>query len=85
MFNRNLKWRASSTVLTVGLLLGTFHLATDSRELVTTDSQPLCANAQQQAEEVSWVSWLTGRSTSYRFHYLDLLELLSRQKGSESE
>lgn len=85
MFNRNLKWRASGTVLTVGLLVGTFHLATDSREIASNDCQPPCANAQQHAEEVSWSSWLTGRSTSYRLHYLDLLELLSRQKGTDSE
>lgn len=26
--------------------------------------------------EVSWVSWVSGRSLSYEFHYLDLLELL---------
>ena len=85
MIKQNLKWRVSSTVLTVGLLVGTFHLATDSRELTATECQPPCTDVQQQAEQVSWMSWLTGRSSSYRFHYLDLLELLSRQKGSESE
>lgn len=26
--------------------------------------------------EVSWTSWVAGRSLSYEFHYLDLLELL---------
>ncbi|MCU7553321.1 hypothetical protein OCL06_01775 [Alteromonas sp. ASW11-19] len=26
--------------------------------------------------EVSWLSWVAGRSLSYDFHYLDLLELL---------
>lgn len=26
--------------------------------------------------EVSWYSWLAGKSASYQFHFLDLLELL---------
>ncbi|MEW9797365.1 hypothetical protein [Alteromonas sp. CYL-A6] len=26
--------------------------------------------------EVSWLSWLAGKSSSYQFHFLDLLELL---------
>lgn len=35
-----------------------------------------CAN--QQLHGVSWSSWFTGRSSSYQFHFIDLLELLSR-------
>ncbi|GAA0858808.1 hypothetical protein [Aliiglaciecola litoralis] len=27
---------------------------------------------------VSWTKWFSGRSPSFQFHYLDLLELLSR-------
>ncbi|GAC16056.1 hypothetical protein [Aliiglaciecola lipolytica] len=46
----------------------------------TADSNPAnpvnrCANANQK--NVSWMSWFSGRSR-YQFHYLDLLELLSR-------
>lgn len=35
-----------------------------------------CASGQQA--DVSWFTWFSGRSKSYQFHYLDLLELLSR-------
>ncbi|RDV26708.1 hypothetical protein DXV75_06900 [Alteromonas aestuariivivens] len=26
--------------------------------------------------EVSWLSWISGKSSTYQFHFLDLLELL---------
>lgn len=42
-----------------------------------------CA-AQQQAD-LSWTSWLSGRSKSNQFHYLDLLELLSRFSDEPSQ
>ena len=35
-----------------------------------------CAIGQQQ--DVSWLSWLKGGNQSVQFHFLDLLELLSR-------
>ena len=35
-----------------------------------------------EATSVSWASWFTGRSNSSQFHYLDLLELLSRYSDS---
>ncbi len=34
-----------------------------------------CMNAEQES---SWMSWITGDSRSAQFHYLDLLELLTR-------
>ncbi|WP_235594719.1 hypothetical protein [Paraglaciecola hydrolytica] len=42
-------------------------------------SHPINRCASEQVAEVSWSSWFHGHSNSYQFHFLDLLELLSRQ------
>ncbi|MGO4893322.1 hypothetical protein [Flavobacterium sp. W21_SRS_FM6] len=42
-------------------------------------SHPINRCATSNVEQVSWLSWVSGRSNSYQFHFLDLLELLSRQ------
>jgi hypothetical protein len=42
--------------------------------MINKTSQLSC----QRAANESWMSWLTGNSRSSQFHYLDLLELLSR-------
>ncbi|WP_340678335.1 hypothetical protein [Paraglaciecola sp.] len=42
-------------------------------------SHPINRCASEQVAGVSWLSWLSGQSNSYQFHFLDLLELLSRQ------
>lgn len=34
-----------------------------------------------RAANQSWMAWLTGNSRSSQFHYLDLLELLSRDSN----
>jgi len=47
-------------------------------------SHPKNKCASQQLNGVSWSSWFTGRSSSYQFHFIDLLELLSRSKESGS-
>lgn len=41
-------------------------------------SHPKNKCASQPQHGVSWSSWFTGRSSSYQFHFIDLLELLSR-------
>lgn len=41
-------------------------------------NHPVNRCAVKQQSDVSWSAWLSGRSKSYQFHYLDLLELLSR-------
>ncbi|MEO2267867.1 hypothetical protein [Pseudoalteromonas pernae] len=40
-----------------------------------------CGN--QQAKQ-SWLAWFTGDSRSAQFHYLDLLELLSRDDSKKN-
>lgn len=48
-------------------------------------SHPLNRCASEQKNDVSWTSWFSGRSSSYQFHYLDLLELLSRVGEDSTE
>jgi hypothetical protein len=45
-------------------------------------SHPANRCATEQSQGVSWASWFTGRSSSYQFHFIDLLELLSRSSDS---
>ncbi|MGS2721647.1 hypothetical protein [Paraglaciecola aestuariivivens] len=47
-------------------------------------SHPKNKCASQQMQGVSWFSWVAGRSSSYQFHFIDLLELLSRPSESVS-
>ena len=51
------------------------------QELPVSHPQNRCATDQSQG--VSWSNWFTGRSSSYQFHFIDLLELLSRSGNSE--
>jgi hypothetical protein len=46
-------------------------------------SHPTNRCALKQNDRVSWSSWVTGRSSSYQFHFIDLLELLSRVTDSQ--
>jgi hypothetical protein len=41
-------------------------------------SHPINRCATEQADVISWFSWVKGDSTSYQMHFIDLLELLSR-------
>jgi hypothetical protein len=53
-------------------------------ELPVSHPANRCAN-EGQTQGVSWSEWFTGRSSSYQFHFIDLLELLSRSGNSEAE
>lgn len=48
-------------------------------------SHPINRCASSQVSEVSWSSWFKGQSKSYQFHFLDLLELLSRNTESHTQ
>lgn len=48
-------------------------------------SHPVNKCAVQQSQGVSWSEWFTGRSSSYQFHFIDLLELLYRSGNSETK
>jgi len=47
-------------------------------------SHPVNRCAADQSQGVSWSEWFTGRSSSYQFHFIDLLELLSRSGNNET-
>ena len=47
-------------------------------------SHPVNRCAAEQSQGVSWSEWFTGRSSSYQFHFIDLLELLSRSGSNET-
>ncbi|MDE3272782.1 hypothetical protein [Pseudoalteromonas sp. G4] len=50
-------------------------------QLQTNNSQYLpMGSCQARAANQSWFSWLSGKSRSSQFHYLDLLELLESGK-----
>lgn len=48
-------------------------------------SHPVNRCATQQSTGVSWVSWFTGSSATKQFHYLDLLELLTRVTNKDTD
>ena len=48
-------------------------------------SHPVNKCAHEQANAVSWSKWFAGSSTSYQFHFIDLLELLSRSKNTKAK
>lgn len=52
-------------------------------ELPVSHPANKCANSEH-SQGVSWSEWFTGRSSSYQFHFIDLLELLSRSGNSEA-
>jgi hypothetical protein len=47
-------------------------------------SHPANRCATEQSQGVSWSQWFSGRSSSYQFHFIDLLELLSRPGNLEA-
>ena len=59
-------------------------------DTVTLDTQlpmshPINRCANQQVSDVSWSSWFSGQRNSGQFHYLNLLELLSRHSDKTKQ
>jgi hypothetical protein len=48
-------------------------------------SHPVNRCAASQSNGVSWSEWFTGRSSSYQFHFINLLELLSRSGNNKAK
>jgi hypothetical protein len=48
------------------------------------NSSPSSMQCSYKGNEVSWLAWITNKSTSNQFHFLDLLELLT-QVGSDEK
>ena len=51
-------------------------------KLPASHIQNQCARAREGVTEVSWFSWVAGKSPSFQFHFLDLLELLHNDDGA---
>ncbi|WP_338519900.1 hypothetical protein [Alteromonas gracilis] len=51
-------------------------------KLPASHIQNQCARHMEGVEEVSWFSWIAGKSPSFQFHFLDLLELLHNDDSS---
>ncbi len=58
---------------------GTFNPA-----LPASHVENQCARVRDGVEQVSWLSWFAGQSSSYQFHFIDLLELLHRGDSPHS-
>lgn len=54
------------------------HAQSVSQQDIIIAELDCATNTQQVSDELSWSAWITGKTRSYRFHFLDLLELLSR-------
>ena len=50
------------------------HIDVQTRTSISVNEQ--ARTCDDNVTEVSWYSWLAGKSASYQFHFLDLLELL---------
>ena len=60
-----------------------FHPVTESTpKWPASHIQNQCARHQEGVEEVSWLSWIAGKSSSFQFHFLDLLELMHSDEGN---
>ena len=61
------------------------HLENTVLEHELPISHPVNRCVANQSHGVSWSEWFTGRSSSYQFHFIDLLELLSRSDNNSEK
>ncbi|WP_416307073.1 hypothetical protein [Neptunicella sp. SCSIO 80796] len=59
--------------------------ATFNNRLPQSHPANRCAKQLDEESGVSWMSWIFGHGNSIQFHYLDLLELLSRNSSAIEE
>lgn len=72
----------AASVWTTGLGVAVLVKSTASendicQQLVKESQSPHCLQVTNNSE-LSWGQWITGNSQSGQFHFLDLLELISR-------
>jgi hypothetical protein len=72
--------------ITVFSVQSSVDVCSKSTLMVQTDENDLLSSIQcsPKGNEVSWLAWITNKSTSNQFHFLDLLELLT-QVGSDEK
>lgn len=66
------------------LFCGSIENVAIDHELPVSHPTNKCT-AANKSQGVSWSEWFTGRSSSYQFHFIDLLELLSRSGNSDAK
>jgi hypothetical protein len=69
----------SFVLMGVLLLMSRPTLDACSRQSVNGPTTQACVTSPLT---VSWTRWLSGKSSSFQFHFLDLLELLYGGRGS---
>jgi len=77
--------------LTFGIYIAVFSIqssidvCSQSDFTLKTDENGLPSSIQcsHNGNEVSWLAWITNKSTSNQFHFLDLLELLSQVNSDD--
>jgi hypothetical protein len=66
-----------SNPLQNNLIIDTSGASRSGRQ--NTDSSEPMSFCNRDNQQIGWLTWLFNRSDSVEFHYLDLLELLSRK------
>ncbi|WP_240224269.1 hypothetical protein [Rheinheimera hassiensis] len=68
-----------AAVISAGIIAGALSLALPDW-VANQHCQPLIQSAMPctEVDQQNWLSWFTGKSRSTQFHFVDLLELLSR-------
>lgn len=76
-----------TTVFVLSLSAACYLLPQDQHDVIAscTNTVSIAHNGTESftvqcalAPQTSWLSWFTGQSSSAQFHFIDLLELLSR-------
>lgn len=73
--------------LTAMSLQPSLNVCAQNQSTVTSDlsAASSMATCPSTNNEVSWLAWLTSKSTSNQFHFLDLLELLSQFNADDED
>lgn len=68
-----------AVVISAGIIVGALSLALPGW-VASHHCQQLAQSAMPctEVDQQNWLSWFTGKSRSTQFHFVDLLELLSR-------
>lgn len=70
--------QASTPCASHSLAYDSVQISTHSKSSAQFNNHQLLAKCNRDNEQISWYTWLFKRSDPVSFHYMDLLELLSR-------
>jgi hypothetical protein len=88
-----IKLMSALSILTFGIYISvttlqpSIHVCSQSDviEQASQNNISLSSTCPAKGNEVSWIAWVTNKSSSNQFHFLDLLELLSQFKSDNNE